>query len=226
MAKYLAFSIDDGTVYDKETIALFTRLGIRGTFNLNSGLSDYVWYLGDTPIRRLDHENDPSLYEDMEVASHSLTHPDLAYCHDEEVIRQVKEDKENLERFFRRKIKGFATPFSSCGEREVGLIKSIQGISYIRLSEMDESFDFPLDPYHFKVTALDIDRALELLPRFIQRQEDGLFLYAGHSYDFALAKEGFFKLETFIRAAKSSPDIEILALGEASSRIFKSEDKP
>ena len=51
--KYFIFSIDDGTIYDKKVIEIFNKYNIKGTFNLNSGLDDFVWYLNDKPIERL-----------------------------------------------------------------------------------------------------------------------------------------------------------------------------
>ncbi|MBQ2070032.1 MAG: hypothetical protein II467_03790, partial [Bacilli bacterium] len=50
--KYFVLSIDDGTVFDAKTIAILNRLGLHATFNLNSGLDDFVWYKDGFPIRR------------------------------------------------------------------------------------------------------------------------------------------------------------------------------
>ena len=50
--KYFIFSIDDGTIYDKKVIEIFNRYGIKGTFNLNSGLDGFIWYLNGRPIER------------------------------------------------------------------------------------------------------------------------------------------------------------------------------
>ena len=52
--KYFIFSIDDGTVYDKKVIEIFNKYNIKATFNLNSGLDNFVWYLGEKPIHRLN----------------------------------------------------------------------------------------------------------------------------------------------------------------------------
>ena len=52
--KYFVFSIDDGTIYDQRVIDIFNKYKIRATFNLNSGLSNFVWYLDGRPIERFD----------------------------------------------------------------------------------------------------------------------------------------------------------------------------
>lgn len=44
MAKYFLLSFDDGTIYDRRFVELLNKYNIRGTFNLNSGLEDFVWY--------------------------------------------------------------------------------------------------------------------------------------------------------------------------------------
>ena len=199
---------------------MFNRYGISASFNLNSALADYVWHLGDNPIRRLNLEKDYPLYRGHEIASHTLTHPDLAYCSEEDILRQVGEDIENLSRIFQTEVSGFATPFESSEEREVNIIKRIAEVKYIRLSKIDESFAFPPDPFHFRVTALDIDRALALFEGFKRLKGDGLFLYAGHSYDFALARDGYAKLEALLQQALACKDINILPLGEIAKQIF------
>lgn len=221
--KYFVFSIDDGTIYDEQVISLFNKYGIRGTFNLNSGLDDFVWYLEELPIRRFILEEKKELYSNHEVASHSLTHPYLDMCIDEIVKKEINEDIDNLERIFKRKIVSFATPFDTCSEREVNLIKSNSSLSNIRLSEIDESFSFPKDPYHIKITALDIDRALELIHDFRSRKEDGLFIYAGHSYDFYV-NNSFSKLEELLKILVSEgEEIKVLPIGEMVEEVYSKE---
>ncbi|MCR4879540.1 MAG: polysaccharide deacetylase family protein [Bacilli bacterium] len=218
--KYFVFSIDDGTIYDKTTIDLFNKYGIKGTFNLNSGLQDFVWYLGELPIRRLDLYQSRDLYNGHEVASHTLTHPYLDQCPDEIVIKEVNEDIYNLETIFDDEITSFATPFETCGDREVNLIQYGTKITNIRLSEIDESFSKPIDPYHIKVTALDIHRALELIDEFIAKEDATLFVYAGHSYDFYVDNT-FSLLEELLKILNShQDDIKVVTMKEMVNELF------
>ena len=219
MAKYFAFSIDDGTIYDGLTIALFNRFGIRATFNLNSGLSDYVWYLDGRPIRRFNLEEAVHLYDGHEVASHTLHHPDLAYLDENAIRYEVGADVENLRNIFHRDVTSFATPFESCGEREISAIREVEGISAIRMSKIDESFSFPRDPYHIKCTCFEIDRALTLLDAFLSIPGDAVFVYAGHSYDFALQEDGFPKLERLIKVLIASGKVEFITMAEIAGLI-------
>ena len=218
--KYFVFSIDDGTIYDETTIEIFNRYGIKGTFNLNSGLQDFVWYLGDLPIRRLPLYEYRSLYDGHEVASHTLTHPYLDQCPDDVVVREVSEDINNLEAIFEHEVKSFATPFETCGDREVWLISNYTKATNIRLSEIDESFKKPSDPYHIKVTALDINRALELIQDFINDDNAELFVYAGHSYDFYV-ENTFYLLEELIKTLVNNKDsIKVTTMQEMVKELF------
>lgn len=218
--KYFAFSIDDGTVYDETTIEIFNRYGIKGTFNLNSGLQDFVWYLGDLPIRRLPLYEYRSLYDGHEVASHTLTHPYLDQCPDDVVVREVSEDINNLETIFEHEVTSFATPFETCGDREVWLISNYTKATNIRLSEIDESFKKPSDPYHIKVTALDINRALELIQEFINDDNAELFVYAGHSYDFYV-ENTFNLLEELVKILVNNKDsIKVTTMQEMVKELF------
>ncbi len=182
--KYFIFSIDDGTIYDEKVIAILNRYGVKGTFNLNSGLDDFVWYDGDRPVRRLSLPNHVDLYKGHEVASHSLTHPHLTGLSDDQIGYEVGVDKENLERIFSKEVTSFAFPFEDFDERCINRIKAIDGFTAIRLSEEDKSFAFPADPFHIKITSLDIAEAVELFPKFLQEKEAKLFVFVSHSYDF------------------------------------------
>ena len=218
--KYFVFSLDDGSLWDKDVIALFNKYHVKGTFNLNSGLSDFTWYYDDMiPITRLNLRDNIHLYDGHEVASHTLNHPYLDSLPDEEVIRQINEDIYNLEQLFDRKIVSFATPFETCGEREVELIRNNTCIENVRLSILDDSFNLPIDPYHIKCTTYDIYQALDLIKKFQEDDNAKLFVYAGHSYDFYL-NNTFDRLEDLLRIITSDKNIKILTMQELMKEIF------
>ena len=102
--KYFIISIDDGTIYDHKVIEILNRHHIKGTFNLNSGLDDFVWYKEDHPVRRLSLKDNVDLYKGHEVASHSLTHPHLSETPDKYVYLEAYEDICNLEDIFKTKV--------------------------------------------------------------------------------------------------------------------------
>ena len=217
--KYFVFSIDDGTVFDELTIKLFNKYHVKATFNLNSGLDNFTWFNKGMPITRFILKDNIHLYDHHEVSSHTLTHPYLNQCPDEIVIKEVKEDINNLERIFQRKVLSFATPFHTSGEREISLIKNNTDITNIRTSEIDESFKIPSDPYHYKITALNINRALQLFDDFIKDENAKLFIYAGHSYDFYM-DNSFNKLEELLKKLTAQDDILVLTMSELTKILF------
>ena len=210
--KYFVFAIDDGTIYDTKVIDIFNRYKIRATFNLNSGLQDYVWYKGDLPVRRLDLCKYKDIYKNHEVASHSLTHPFLTNMPDDAVYHEVKEDVDNIERIFARKVISFSFPFDGFDERTINIIKSVD-ITHIILPEIDDSFKLPYDTCHIKVTSLNIDDALEKFERFIKDKDAELFVYLSHSYDYEF-DDSYDKLEKLCQLVKSQKDIKTITIGE------------
>lgn len=111
--KALTFSYDDGVTQDKRLIGLLNKYGMKGTFNLNSELLGKDGYL----IREgahVDHiKVDPAqvrdIYAGHEIAAHTLTHPNLAEVEDdEEIVRQVERDRENLSRIAGYEVVGMA----------------------------------------------------------------------------------------------------------------------
>ena len=211
--KYFIFSIDDGTIYDEKVIEIFNKHKIRATFNLNSGLQDFVWYKDDRPVNRLNLYEHKHIYDNHEVASHSLTHPYMTMCPDEEVFRQVVEDITNLSNIFNRSITTFAFPFTDFDDRTISIIKHISPISIIRVSEIDDSFKFPIDKWHVKITSWDIDDALKKVDRFINDDTADLFVFVAHAYDFEFANS-YDKLERLCELVLSDKNIKIITMNE------------
>ena len=217
--KYFIFSIDDGTVYDRKVIEIFNRYHIKGTFNLNSGLNDFVWYLNDMPIVRLNLRDNADLYKGHEVASHSLTHPHLTMCPGEIIVKEVGEDITNLRDIFNRDITTFAFPFEDSDERCVDIIKHLHNIKCIRHSQIDQSFKFPEDLYHIKITSLDIIEAVELVDKFIENEEAELFVFVSHAYDFEV-NQTYDKLEELCQKVTSNDDIKVITMSELARVIW------
>ena len=71
----LTFSYDDGVSQDMRLVTLFNLYGLKGTFNLNSGIQsrENTWQNQDVLVRRMDPEVLPALYAGHEVAAHTRT---------------------------------------------------------------------------------------------------------------------------------------------------------
>ena len=185
MRKIFILSFDDGTIYDKRFVELLNKYGVKGTFNLNSGLEDFVWNYEDRfPIRRQVLDGTQAQYRGHEVASHSLHHYWLNTLTPPQLRREVEEDSLAIKALFGLEDIGFAVPFTACGEREIGIIRKF--VRYIRLSAFSDSFALPEDPYHIPIHGLynqpDIRQRIAAFAE--SELPVSLFVLAGHSYEF------------------------------------------
>lgn len=185
MRKIFLLSFDDGTIYDKRFVELLNKYNIKCTFNLNSGLEDFVWdYEERFPIRRQKLSETLEQYRGHEIASHSLHHHWLNTLTPPQLSREVGEDCETLKKLFGLKEIGFGVPFTACGEREIRIIRKF--VRYIRLSEFSDSYALPEDPCHIPIHGLyndpDIRRKIAAFAK--SDLPVSLFVMAGHSYEF------------------------------------------
>lgn len=190
MAKYFLLSFDDGTIYDRRFTELLNKYSIRGTFNLNSGLEDFVWYYEDRfPIRRQILSETVDAYRGHEIASHSLHHHWLNTLTPPQISREIGADCEALKKIFGLEEIGFGVPFTACDEREIKIIRKF--VRYIRLSEFADGFDLPKDPYHIPIHGLYNDADIrEKITRFAEcGLENALFVMAGHSYELEVLQD-------------------------------------
>lgn len=227
MAKYIVLSFDDGTIYDKRFIDILNKYNVSATFNLNSGLEKFVWYYQDKyEIKRLTLSDNPHLYDNHEIASHTLTHPFLTNLSEEELIKEVNDDIANLERIFNIKVVSFGTPFDKCSEREIEIIKKHTPIKYFRIPILkeDDDFSLPQDEYYVPINALYQDKDIyERIKRFAKcDKEDALFVIAGHSYDFEMNNHWEY-IEELIKYILSFKEIEIKTFKDALAILFNKE---
>ena len=99
--KAITFSYDDGVTQDIRLIEIFNKYNLKCTFNLNSGKLGMEGSLSWPDGKSVNHtkvkaEDVKAIYDGHEVAVHSLTHPNLTKLSDEEIIRQVEQDRINL----------------------------------------------------------------------------------------------------------------------------------
>ena len=119
-SKAFVVTYDDGVLQDRPFVALLNRYGLKGTFNLNSGLMEnqFEWtHPSGCVIKRLSADSAASLYQGHEIAAHSLTHPYMEHLGEKELMIELQTDKANLERISGRKVEGFAVPFDYYDQR-------------------------------------------------------------------------------------------------------------
>ena len=114
--KVLTFSYDDGKIEDRRLVKLFNKFNLKATFNLNTGIID--------PAIRIPQEEWPV---------HTFTHPTMIRLNNYNALREILDDKDNLEKIFKRPIYGLAYPNGSYDNRIVDIAKSV-GIKYARVT--------------------------------------------------------------------------------------------
>lgn len=219
MAKYFILSFDDGTVYDRRFVALLNKYGIKATFNLNSGLEDFVWYYEDKyPIRRQCLKETVQQYQGHEIASHTLHHHWLNSLTPPQLRREVDEDCKALKGIFGLTQIGFGVPFTACSDREIKIIQ--KNVRYIRLSEMSDCFALPKDPYHIPIHGLYNDADIrEKVVRFAENDlPESLFVMAGHSYEFEVLDHWDY-IESLLQFIQSF-DFQIVTTMEFVNRCY------
>ncbi len=236
LKKALTLSYDDGVEQDIRLMEILDRYGLRCTFNLNSGLfpeEGHVWPEGWIH-RRLPLSEAARLYANPnhEVAVHGLTHARLTELPPEGIVREVTEDRRNLERIFGGMIRGFAYPYGSYSDEAVEALRCC-GIVFARTVESTRDFMLPQDWLRLGTTCHHADPELtDLADRFVKLDpgsDSKLFYLWGHSYEFE--RDGNWEIiEKFAEATGGRGDIwyctntEICLYATAWKRIVLSAD--
>lgn len=157
-AKTLTMSYDDGRTEDKRLVSVFNEYGIRGTFNLNSGLMDQE--------QRIHKEELKEVYRGHEIATHTATHPTIARCPATQIYREITEDRKALEEITGYPVRGHAYPNGSVSD-QVKRIFSDCGIAYGRTVEETGGFELPNEWMNWKATCHHNHNLLELGEKFL-----------------------------------------------------------
>jgi peptidoglycan/xylan/chitin deacetylase (PgdA/CDA1 family) len=237
--KALTFSYDDGPREDVRLIELFRRLGLKATFNLNSGSFPPEEKAGSKTFR-LTKKEALDLYSGsgMEVAAHTLTHPRLEEMGAGLAAYEIMKDKENLEEMFGGFVSGIAYPYGTYSDEIVETVRNA-GLIYARTIEPSYSFEIPKDWLRLKPTCHHGDeRLMELAESFVSadltgRDRDPLLFYVwGHSFEFDERFGGTWDvIEKFSSYVAGRKDIwyatngEIFEYIEAFNRLRFSTDR-
>lgn len=217
LKKAVTFSYDDGVTQDVRMIELMDKYGIKGTFNLNSELLGTGMFLTG-PNYRLCHykirpEDVRDLYAGYEVAVHTLTHVNLTTVDDQEVIRQVEQDRLKLSELAGYEVVGMAYP---CGgvnndDRVAKVIRENTGVKYCRTITTNNSFGVQSNLYRFNPTSYhhDYESMTQLAQKLIEMkpEEPQIFYIWGHSYEQDCSSEHWVRLEEFFKLISGHDDI-------------------
>lgn len=212
--KAITFSYDDAVEQDIRLIEILDKYGLKATFNLNSG---YLGMPGEliregVKIRhdKIAPEKIREVYKNHEVAVHTLTHPFLPSLSDEEVIREVEEDRVALSKLVGYEVVGMAYPCAgeNNDDRVAALIKEHTGVRYARTITLDPTFAPRKNLYRFDPTAFhkDFEENYLLAEKFFKPETEGVFYIWGHAYEFDI-DNSWDKFEQFCKFIAGRDDV-------------------
>ena len=189
--KVLTLSYDDGVVQDIRLIEILDKYGLKGTFNINSGIympedaTDREKYYG-----RLKLSEAKKLYTDSghEVAVHAFNHPFLEKLDTVEIIHQIIEDRKSIEMNYGKIARGMAYPYGTYSDEVIDVLKKCH-IAYARTVKATLKFDLPENWLTLHPTCHHNQKNLEeLITNFIETpnryDNPEMFYLWGHSYEF------------------------------------------
>ncbi len=190
-AKALTLSYDDGVEQDIQLIDIMNTYGLKGTFNINSGLyaEEGTVFPEGQIHRRMTEKQVRQAYLNFghEVAVHALTHPFLEQLPINMVVREIIQDRGNLEKMFGTIVRGMAYPYGTFNDTVVSALESC-GIVYSRTVISTNDFRIPTDWLRLTATCHhDSPELFNLAGKFIEDKVNGspyLFYLWGHSYEF------------------------------------------
>ena len=217
--KAITFSYDDGVSQDIRLIELFNKYGMKGTFNLNSCLLGREATLlregKEIPFIKVKPEDVRHIYDGHEVAVHTLTHPNLVNIEDDnEVLRQVEEDRIKLSELCGYEVQGMAYPCGgkNCDDRVAKIIRENTPIKYARTVDVTGSFEPYSDNYQYKGTLYhheNWDKLFETGEKFLNLKTETpkVFYIWGHSFEFDIYPERWGMFEEFLQMMSGKSDI-------------------
>lgn len=215
--KAVTFSYDDGVTQDQRLIALLDKYGLKGTFNLNSarlGVSASLVREDVTVAHVKPRAKEIArIYAGHEVAGHTLTHPMLTELPDEEIIREVEQDRLALSDIVGYEVVGFAYPGGGVNfnEHVAEVIRQNTGVKYARTTVSSGNFDWQSDLHVFRPTVYhhaEWARMEQLADEFLAMKPDRpqIFYIWGHAYEFDIRNE-WDRFEAFLKKIAGHDDV-------------------
>lgn len=218
--KAVTFSFDDGVIQDARMIGLMKKYGLKGTFNLNSGLFGKRFVFGpelnNAVHQRVTESEAKELYKEVEVAAHTRTHPDLKALAKKEIVEEVVYDYMRLSELMGKEVVGMAYPGGPPNYNEFvrETIRENTSVRYARRYVSSYSFAPPEDFLAWQPTSHLLDERMDsLIDEFFARGEDGIFYIWGHTYELDI-HSAWDRAEKLFERLGGRADIRYMTNGE------------
>jgi peptidoglycan/xylan/chitin deacetylase (PgdA/CDA1 family) len=229
--KYKTFTVsfDDGVTQDLRLLELLDRYGVKGTFNLNSGLmgvdDSLDLGLGNlVSFNRIDADKISHCYNNHEVGAHTLRHLNLKGLPSRVQMHEIIRDIQQLEQLTGKSVTGLAYPYGSYNETTIELLR-LAGIRYARTIQSSQGFGLPENPLMLHPTCHYMDPDLvRLTDDFLNKKEPWEVIYNlvrpmkifhvwGHSYEMD-AYNNWDTMETLLKTVSGREDVWHATNGE------------
>ncbi|MBR5520276.1 MAG: polysaccharide deacetylase family protein [Clostridia bacterium] len=213
--KIFTMSFDDGVIWDEPFIKILNEYGIKATFNLNSGLLGTYLDLKHEDILfnhdKLAPERVKEVYTGHEVASHSVTHPLFTLIPDDDIVREIEEDRKALSELVGYDVRGHAYPGGPPDDRVARVLHERCGVRYGRTALSHHTFALPNDLMWWNPTCHYADAdVFDLAEKFLRAEpadgEDLLFYIWGHTYECNI-RNNWDHVERFCRMMSGKNDV-------------------
>lgn len=212
--KIITFSFDDGVLQDKKIIDILNRYNLKATFNLNSGRFGQsfplVWDGVNVERIIITAEKVKETYSGHEVAVHTVSHARLKSLSDDEIVREIVEDIQNLEKLVGYSVRGMAYPCNEVDDRVLNVIRERTPIKFSRTTEATHSLSLQNNLLRFNPSCRVFDDDMyNLADEIINYKGDSpklLYLWA-HCYEFDYKPDKYRKFEEFCKYVSDKKDV-------------------
>lgn len=168
--KAVTFSYDDALTQDKRLIEIFDKYGLKATFNLNSGFLGQPGHLirEDVTVSFVHPRacEIREIYKNHEIGAHGITHPNLCELSDDEIVREIEEDRLALSAIAGYEVVGMAYPGGWVDARVARVLRERTGIRYARTIRSTHSYEPQTDLICFDPTVYH-HREFDLLEKMV-----------------------------------------------------------
>lgn len=188
LKKCVTLSYDDGLFDDIQLMELMDKYGLKGTFNLSSGVQrpEGAPVEGGWPYMTKSEALKNYKEHGVEIAVHGLVHRDFTRLTKAELNHEISADRANLENDYGMVVRGAAYPYGSYNDDAVEALRS-NGIKYCRTVGTRDDFAMPEDWLRLRATAHhNFSNLMELANKFLELKTDDpkMFYLWGHSAEF------------------------------------------
>ncbi len=224
--KIITFSFDDGVMQDLKVIDILNKYNLKATFNLNSGnfgkSFPLVWDGVNVERKIVMPEMVKQSYCRHEVAAHTVNHAKLKSLSDDDIVKEVVNDIENLEKLVGYKVRGMAYPCSEFDERVIRVIKQRTPIKYARTVVSSYDLNMPKELLRFNPTCRYGDKDMYRLADELfadDTDKSKLLCIWAHSYEFDYKPDKYAEFDCFCASISGRNDIEYCTNIEAFEKL-------